>query len=106
MASTSSRARASYGAKTLRPCGVRRSRLRRPSEGQAVRAISRAVSNFQVGRRQVVAVGELVQDAHLGQRVRAVEPVIAEGADAARVEAVEGADGVGLRHAAYCQLII
>ena len=47
----------------------------------------------QIGGGEIVAVRELVEHAHLGERVRTVEEVLAERADLARVEAVERADG-------------
>ena len=48
----------------------------------------------EVGGGRRLAVGQLVEHAQLGQRERAVEVAVAERADLAGVEAVEGADGV------------
>ena len=48
----------------------------------------------EVGGGRRVAVGELVEHPHFGERERAVEVALAERADLPGVEAVEGADGV------------
>ena len=63
----------------------------RSAEVSAVEA--EGVGDFAGGGS--VAVGEFVEDAGVGERVIAAEVAFAEGADAAGIEAVEFADGVG-----------
>ena len=67
-----------------------------PSQDPAQIAGVEAEVAAQIGGGRRVAVGELVEHPHLGEREGAVEVVVAERADPAGVEAVEGADGVDL----------
>ena len=65
-----------------------------PPEDAAEVAGVQAEIAAELGGGRRGAVREFVEDAHLGERERAVQQMLAEDADLARVEAVERADGV------------
>ena len=110
MAATASFDCCSSGAWAARPSSVRSIRLRRPSLGhgragdqpgllqplQGAAEIARIEAEIagKIGRRQAVAMGQLIEQARLGERETALQQVLIEHTDAARIEPVEAADGI------------
>ena len=107
-ASFRGQARAGAGARRRRRGAARQPLRFEAAQDAAQIAGVEAEIAAEIGRGRRLAVRELVEDAHLGQRERAVEQAIAERADAAGVEAVERAHRIDRRsgrHHDHCQPI-